>query len=130
VLDRPNPHRRRDVEGALLDPTFRVVRRDVPDPGAARDDVGELALLFNQKYEIGADLVVARVENWRRSQWQDQTGLPVGEPVAQPALAGRGDQLPGTVYFEGTTLTEGRGTDRPYEQIAPRGSTPPPSRRP
>ena len=79
--------------------------------------VGELATLFNQKHPIGADLIVVRTENWRRSQWQDQTGLPWTNPSPNLRSLAALNNYPGSVYFEGTTLTEGRGTDRPFEQI-------------
>jgi uncharacterized protein YbbC (DUF1343 family) len=79
--------------------------------------VGELATLFNQKYGIGADLLVVRAANWRRSQWQDQTGLPWTNPSPNLRSLAALMSYPGSVYFEGTNLTEGRGTDRPFEQI-------------
>jgi uncharacterized protein YbbC (DUF1343 family) len=117
VLDRPNPIGGEIVEGALIKPGFTSFVGMYPIPARHGMTVGELALLFNQKYEIGADLVVARVENWRRSQWQDQTGLPWVNPSPNLRSLAAVTNYPGTVYFEGTTLTEGRGTDRPYEQI-------------
>ena len=58
----------------------------------------------------------ARVANWRRSQWFDQTGLPWTNPLRPASLAAL-TSYPGSVYFEGTNLAEGRGTDRPFEQI-------------
>lgn len=66
---------------------------------------------------IGAELIVARVANWRRSQWLDQTGLPWVNPSPNLRSLAAVTSYPGTVYFEGTTLSEGRGTDRPFEQI-------------
>jgi uncharacterized protein YbbC (DUF1343 family) len=79
--------------------------------------VGELATLFNVKYGIGADLIVARAANWRRSQWMDDTGLPWVNPSPNLRSLAALTSYPGTVYFEGTTLSEGRGTNRPFEQI-------------
>jgi uncharacterized protein YbbC (DUF1343 family) len=55
--------------------------------------------------------------NWRRSQWQDQTGLPWVNPSPNLRSLAALTSYPGSVYFEGTNLTEGRGTDRPFEQI-------------
>ncbi len=55
--------------------------------------------------------------NWRRSQWFDQTGLPWVNPSPNLRSLAALSSYPGSVYFEGTTLTEGRGTDRPFEQI-------------
>ena len=117
VLDRPNPIGGEIVEGALLDPKFRSFVGMYPIPARHGMTVGELATLFNRKYGIGCDLIVARVENWRRSQWQDQTGLPWVNPSPNLRSLAALTSYPGSVYFEGTNLTEGRGTDRPFEQI-------------
>ena len=117
VLDRPNPIGGEIVEGALLDPRFKSFVGMYPIPARHGMTVGELATLFNEKYGIGADLVVARVANWRRSQWFDETGLPWVNPSPNLRSLAALTSYPGSVYFEGTTLTEGRGTDRPFEQI-------------
>jgi uncharacterized protein YbbC (DUF1343 family) len=117
VLDRPNPIGGEIVEGALLDPRYKSFVGMYPIPARHGMTVGELATLFNQKYGIGADLIVARVANWRRSQWFDQAGLPWVNPSPNLRSLAALTSYPGSVYFEGTTLTEGRGTDRPFEQI-------------
>lgn len=117
VLDRPNPIGGEIVEGALLDPKFKSFVGMYPIPARHGMTVGELATLFNQKHGIGADLIVARVENWRRSQWRDETGLPWVNPSPNLRSLDALKSYPGSVYFEGTNLTEGRGTDRPFEQI-------------
>ncbi|HEX8146768.1 MAG TPA: DUF1343 domain-containing protein [Pyrinomonadaceae bacterium] len=117
VLDRLNPIGGEIVEGALLDPRFKSFVGMYPIPARHGMTVGELATLFNRKYGIGADLIVARVANWRRSQWFDQTGLPWVNPSPNLRSLAALTSYPGSVYFEGTTLTEGRGTDRPFEQI-------------
>jgi uncharacterized protein YbbC (DUF1343 family) len=117
VLDRPNPIGGEIVEGALLDTNFKSFVGMYPIPARHGMTVGELATMFNQKFGIGADLIVVRVENWKRSQWQDETGLPWVNPSPNLRSLAALTNYPGTVYFEGTTLTEGRGTDRPFEQI-------------
>jgi uncharacterized protein YbbC (DUF1343 family) len=117
VLDRPNPIGGEIVEGALLDPKFKSFVGMYPIPARHGMTVGELATLFNQQYGIGADLIVARVGNWRRSQWFEATGLPWVNPSPNLRSPDALKSYPGTVYFEGTNLTEGRGTDRPFEQI-------------
>ena len=117
VLDRPNPIGGEIVEGALLDPRFKSFVGMYPIPARHGMTVGELATLFNRKYGIGCDLIVARVENWRRAQWFDQTGLPWVNPSPNLRSLAALTSYPGSVYFEGTTLTEGRGTDRPFEQV-------------
>jgi uncharacterized protein YbbC (DUF1343 family) len=117
VLDRPNPIGGEVVEGALLDPRFKSFVGMYPIPARHGMTVGELATLFNRKYGIGANLIVARVENWRRTQWFDETKLPWVNPSPNLRSLAALTSYPGSVYFEGTNLTEGRGTDRPFEQI-------------
>lgn len=117
VLDRPNPIGGEIVEGALLDLRFKSFVGMYPIPARHGMTVGELATLFNEKHGIGADLIVARVANWRRSQWFDRTGLPWVNPSPNLRSLAALKSYPGSVYFEGTNLTEGRGTDRPFEQI-------------
>jgi uncharacterized protein YbbC (DUF1343 family) len=117
VLDRPNPIGGEIVEGALLDPRFASFVGMYPIPARHGMTVGELATLFNQKHGIGANLIVARVANWRRSQWQDEAGLPWVNPSPNLRSLAALTSYPGTVYFEGTAVTEGRGTDRPFEQV-------------
>jgi uncharacterized protein YbbC (DUF1343 family) len=117
VLDRPNPIGGEIVEGALLDPKFKSFVGMYPIPARHGMTVGELAQLFNQKYGIGANLTVIRAANWKRAQWFEDTGLPWVNPSPNLRSPDALKDYPGTVYFEGTTLTEGRGTDRPFEQI-------------
>ncbi|MBW3630445.1 MAG: DUF1343 domain-containing protein [Gemmatimonadetes bacterium] len=117
VLDRPNPIGGVIVEGALLDPKFKSFVGMYPIPARHGMTVGELAMLFNQQHGIGADLIVVRAENWRRSQWFDETGLPWVNPSPNLRSLAALQSYPGSVYFEGTNISEGRGTDRPFEQI-------------
>ena len=117
VLDRPNPIGGEIVEGALVDPKFKSFVGIYPIPARHGMTVGELATLFNQKFGINSDLIVVKVQNWRRSQWQDETGLPWVNPSPNLRSLAALTSYPGTVYFEGTNISEGRGTDRPFEQI-------------
>ena len=117
VLDRPNPIGGEIVEGALLDHRFKSFVGMYPIPARHGMTVGELATLFNKQHGIGVDLIVARTANWRRAQWFDDTGLPWVNPSPNLRSLAALTSYPGTVYFEGTNLTEGRGTDRPFEQI-------------
>ena len=117
VLDRPNPIGGEIVEGALLDTAFRTFVGMYPIPARHGLTVGELAKLFNEEHGIGAELIVIPAANWKRSQWMDDTGLPWVNPSPNLRSHAALMSYPGTVYFEGTNLTEGRGTDRPFEQI-------------
>ena len=117
VLDRPNPIGGEIVEGARLDPKFKSFVGMYPIPARHGMTVGELATLFNRDHGIGVELIVARVDNWRRAQWFDDTGLPWVNPSPNLRSLAALTSYPGSVYFEGTTITEGRGTDRPFEQV-------------
>jgi uncharacterized protein YbbC (DUF1343 family) len=117
VLDRPNPIGGEIVEGARLDPAYKSFVGMYPIPARHGMTVGELAALFNRRHGIGADLIVVKAANWKRSQWRDDTGLPWVNPSPNLRSLAALISYPGTVYFEGTNLTEGRGTDRPFEQI-------------
>jgi uncharacterized protein YbbC (DUF1343 family) len=117
VLDRPNPIGGEIVEGARLDPKFASFVGMYPIPARHGMTVGELATLFNRQFGLGADLLVVRAANWSRRQWLDDTGLPWVNPSPNLRSLAALNSYPGSVYFEGTNLTEGRGTDRPFEQI-------------
>ncbi len=117
VLDRPNPIGGEIVEGALIEPGFTSFVGMYPIPARHGMTVGELATLFNQKHGIGADLIVVKAANWQRSQWMDETELPWTNPSPNLRSLAALNNYPGTVYFEGTNVSEGRGTDRPFEQI-------------
>ena len=117
VLDRPNPIGGEIVEGALIAPGFTSFVGMYPIPARHGLTVGELAAYFNHAFGIGADLIVARASSWQRGQWMDDTGLPWVNPSPNLRSLAALSSYPGTVYFEGTNLTEGRGTDRPFEQI-------------
>lgn len=117
VLDRPNPIGGEIIEGALIAPGFTSFVGMYPIPARHGMTVGELAAYFNRTFAIGADLVVVRAAAWQRQQWRDDTGLPWVNPSPNLRSLDALMHYPGTVYFEGTNLTEGRGTDRPFEQI-------------
>ena len=117
VLDRPNPIGGEIVEGALVEPGFTSFVGYYPIPARHGMTVGELAKMFNEKHGIGADLIIVKAENWRRSQWFDETGLPWTNPSPNLRTLAALNSYPGSVYFEGTSVAEGRGTDRPFEQI-------------
>jgi uncharacterized protein YbbC (DUF1343 family) len=117
VLDRPNPIGGEIIEGALLDPKFASFVGMYPIPARHGMTVGELAKMFNEKFGIGADLMIIKTENWKRSEWFDQTGLPWVNPSPNLRSHAALMSYPGTVYFEGTNISEGRGTDRPFEQV-------------
>jgi uncharacterized protein YbbC (DUF1343 family) len=115
VLDRPNPINGRQVEGNLLEPEYKSFVGLYPIPMRHGMTVGELALLFNS--EIRCDLSVVEMEGWHRSCWFDQTGLPWVQPSPNLPTLDSEIVYPGMVLIEGTRLSEGRGTTRPFELI-------------
>ncbi len=117
VADRPNPINGRSVEGSLLDLSFRSFVGMYPIPMRHGMTVGELALLFNAEFAIGCDLTVVPMEGWKRDAWFDETGLPWVQPSPNIPTLDSAVVYPGTVLVEGTLLSEGRGTTRPFEYV-------------
>jgi uncharacterized protein YbbC (DUF1343 family) len=117
VLDRPNPIGGLAVEGNVLDPAFRSFIGLHPIPMRHGLTFGELMTLLNREFAIGADLEVIEVQDWRREQWLDETGLPWVMPSPNMATLATATVYPGTVLVEGTNLSEGRGTTHPFELI-------------
>ncbi len=117
VCDRPNPIGGIAVEGPMLHEGFRSFVGQYPIPMRHGMTIGELAGLFNEHFGIGAKLEVVRMTGWSRSDWFDQTGLPWVLPSPNLPTLDSAIVYPGTVLFEGTNVSEGRGTTRPFELI-------------
>jgi uncharacterized protein YbbC (DUF1343 family) len=117
VLDRPNPINGRQVEGNLLKPEFRSFVGLYPIPMRHGMTVGELALFINKEFQINCDLIVVEMEGWKRDFWFDQTGLPWVQPSPNLPTLESAIVYPGAVLLEGTLMSEGRGTTRPFEMI-------------
>ena len=117
VLDRPNPVNGTDMEGAILEyPEFSSFIGLFPTPLRHGMTAGELALLFNDKYlDRKAKLTVVPMEGWTREMWYDETGLPWVIPSPNMPTLDTATVYPGLVAIEGTNLSEGRGTTRPFE---------------
>ncbi len=116
VLDRPDPIGCA-VQGPILDTAFSSAIGPLSVPLRHGMTLGELARFANAELGIGADLHVVPVKGWRRCDWLDATGLPFVRPSPNlpdlEALA----WYPGTVLFESTDLSSGRGTDAPFRQV-------------
>ncbi|HEX8271564.1 MAG TPA: DUF1343 domain-containing protein [Longimicrobiaceae bacterium] len=117
VLDRPNPIGGVRVEGNLLDTAYATFVGMYPIPVRHGLTAGELAQLFNREFGIGADLTVVRAEGWTRGAWFDATGLPWVAPSPNIPRLESAIHYPGTVFFEGTNLSAGRGSSHPFEQV-------------
>ena len=116
VLDRPNPIGGHIVEGNILDTAFTSFTGMFPIAIRHGMTVGELARMFNDRFGIGADLIVIPARGWRRDVWFDGTGLPWVNPSPNILRLETAIHYPGTVFIEATNLSEARGSDRPLEQ--------------
>ncbi|MBI4796500.1 MAG: DUF1343 domain-containing protein [Deltaproteobacteria bacterium] len=115
VLDRPNPIGGEQVEGNLLRPEWASFVGPYPLPMRHGLTLGELGRYYNATQKIGCDLEVIPARGWRRGDYFDATHLPwvlpsPNLPTLESALV-----YPGQVLLEGTNLSEGRGTTRPFE---------------
>ncbi len=117
VLDRPNPIGGVQIEGNILDLAFRSFVGMYPIPMRHGMTVGELASMFNREFGIGCELEVVRMEGWRRSMWYEDTGLPWVMPSPNIPTVDTSVVYPGSVMVEGTQVSEGRGTTRPFELL-------------
>jgi len=117
VLDRPNPINGTKVEGPVLEDKYSSFIGEYPIPVRHGMTVGELAKLFNSEFDIGADLTVVEMVGWKRNMYFDETPsewvLPSPNmPTLETALV-----YPGAALIEGTNVSEGRGTTKPFELI-------------
>ncbi len=117
ILDRPNPIRADRFEGNILDLRFRSLVGQHAVALRYGLTVGELMRHLVATGALQAQVTVVPMRNYRRSLWFDETGIPRVNP--SPNLRSLDAELlyPGTVFFEGTNVTEGRGTDAPFTQI-------------
>jgi uncharacterized protein YbbC (DUF1343 family) len=117
VTDRPNPIAGEAIGGPMLVKGFESFVGQYPIPMRHGMTIGELARFFNEACGIGADLTVVPMEHWQRSMHYDETGLPWVMPSPNMPTLDTALVYPGTVLFEGTNVSEGRGTTRPFELI-------------
>jgi len=117
VTDRPNPIGGDTVSGPTLVKGFESFVGQFPIPMRHGMTIGELARFFNDTGGIGADLTVVPMEGWRRGMYYEDTGLPWVMPSPNVPTVESAVVYPGTVLFEGTNVSEGRGTTRPFELI-------------
>ncbi|MEV5241054.1 DUF1343 domain-containing protein [Streptomyces cinnamoneus] len=126
VLDRPNPASGRDAHGPVLDPAYATFIGRAPIAQAHGMTVAELALLYNGEFLKAAagrtvDLSAVEMTGWRRADFFDATGLPWVPPSPNMATPDTALVYSGTGLFEGTTMSEGRGTVRPFEMLGAEG---------
>ncbi len=117
VCDRPNPIGGIAVEGPMLDAGYESFVGQFAIPMRHGMTIGELARLFNEHFGIGAKLEVVAMRGWSRAQYYDETALPWVLPSPNLPTLDSAIVYPGTVLFEGTNVSEGRGTTRPFELL-------------
>ncbi|ADC51621.1 cell wall regulatory locus protein [Alkalihalophilus pseudofirmus OF4] len=117
VLDRPNPLNGVDVEGPVLDMKYATFVGNYPIPLRHGMTVGELAHLFNEEFDIGAELTVVEMNGWKRGMYYDETPLPFVLPSPNMPTLDTVLVYPGAALIEGTNVSEGRGTTKPFEFI-------------
>jgi uncharacterized protein YbbC (DUF1343 family) len=117
VCDRPNPIGGATVEGNVLDPEYASFVGQFPLPTRYGMTVGELAKMFREHFDIDCDLEVVPLSGWKRDYWLDETDAPWVMPSPNMPTVDSTVVFPAAVHFEGTQLSEGRGTTRPFELV-------------
>jgi len=117
VLDRPNPLGGLEVEGNLLDPAFFSFVGMQAIPMRHGLTIGELALCFKDAADIDCELEIVKMEGWQRSMLWPETGRVWVNPSPNMPMFETSLVYPGTVLLEGTNISEGRGTTRPFELL-------------
>jgi uncharacterized protein YbbC (DUF1343 family) len=117
VLDRPNPIDGITLEGNLVKPGFESFVSAYVLPVRHGMTMGELGIYFRDRLGIRCDLEVLRCEGWRRDDYADATGLPWVYPSPNMPTLDTAILYPGMCLIEGTNLSEGRGTTRPFHLV-------------
>jgi len=118
VLDRPNPITGTHIEGPVLEMRFSSFVGLHPLPIRHGMTLGELALMIADRWlSVRGKLEVVRMEGWRRDMWWEDTGWPWRNPSPNMPSPSAALCYPGTCLAEGTNLSEGRGTEVPFEQM-------------
>ncbi len=121
VFDRPNPINGIDVEGNILEPEFKTFVGMFPIPVRHGMTMAELAKMINEegwlKNGIKADLTIIPMSGWKREMWYDETNLKWRPPSPNIPNIEVATVYPGTCLFEGTNVSEGRGTLLPFLKL-------------
>ena len=117
ACDRPNPIGGKQVEGVVLDPAFASFVGQFPIATRHGMTMCELGRLFNEAFGIGCDFETVTMDGWSREPWYDETDGPWVLPSPNMPTVDAASVFPGSVHLEGTQLSEGRGTTRPFELV-------------
>ena len=117
VFDRPNPVSGSVVEGTILDMTYSSFIGMYPIVQRHGMTIGEIAKYFNETQNINCNLTIIKMKNWERDMYFDECDVPWVLPSPNMPTLDTAIVYSGTCVFEGTNLSEGRGTTRPFELI-------------
>lgn len=117
ILDRPNPIGGVEVEGNILRPEYSSFVGLYPLPMRHGMTIGELGLYMNQQLERQAELRIIAMSGWDREMYYEDTGLVWAHPSPNMPSIDTAVVYPGQVLWEGTNVSEGRGTTRPFELV-------------
>ncbi|UCG77674.1 MAG: DUF1343 domain-containing protein [Nitrospirota bacterium] len=115
ILDRPNPINGSDTEGPVLDPAFTSFVGLYPIPVRHGMTIGEIGVYLKDVFFHDLELIVIKMRGWSRKMWFDDTGLPWVLPSPNLPTLQSSMVYPGMCLLEGTNMSEGRGTTRPFE---------------
>jgi len=115
ILDRPNPINGTTVEGPPIEKGYESFVGLHPIPVRHGKTIGELARQFRDEVFANCGLTILPMKNWEREMWFDQTGLPWVMPSPNMPALETATVYPGMCLVEGTNISEGRGTTRPFE---------------
>jgi uncharacterized protein YbbC (DUF1343 family) len=105
------------VEGTILETEFSSIVGQFPIATRHGLTICELAKMFNEQWGIGCELELILMEGWSRGLWHDETDCPWVLPSPNMPTVETATVFPGTVHLEGTQMSEGRGTTRPFELV-------------
>ena len=115
VLDRPNPINGMSIEGPTLKAGFESFVGLYPIPIRHGMTMGELLFMMYKEKGLKGKFIVVTMKNWKRNMWFDDTKLPWVMPSPNMPTLDTAIVYPGMCLVEGTTISEGRGTTRPFE---------------
>ncbi|MEO0260512.1 MAG: DUF1343 domain-containing protein [candidate division WOR-3 bacterium] len=115
ILDRPNPLNGIDIEGPILDKNFKSFVGYYPIPVRFALTPAELAIYLNEKFKIGCEIKVYKMEGWKRKYYSDDLNLKWIPPSPNIPDFETCLLYAGMCLFEGTNISEGRGTTRPFK---------------
>src|SRR5205823_2898310 len=117
ACDRPNPIGGTQVAGNILDPAWSSFVGQFPVPTRTGMTDVELGWMFNEEFGIDCEFESVPMDGWSRELWYDDTDAPWVMPSPNIPTVSAAAVFPGTVHLEGTQMSEGRGTTRPFEIV-------------